>query len=125
MSRRITPIRKVKEGARGTYYEATVACGKMKLLIAMGEDDYPARVTAQYTSGGCNAMLETVQRLITLALECNIRIDCLIEQLYKVVCPACKSALLKGDKTVALSCGKAIAAALERSITTENGEKKE
>lgn len=120
MTQRITPLRKVKEGNKGTYYEARVRCGMLKIFIA-DDDDYPVRLTAQYTgTGGCDANLQAVQRLITLALECNIRVDCIAEQLSKVVCESCKNALVKGDKDIALSCAKAIGRALEKH--TENGK---
>ena len=121
---RITPIRKIKEGARGTFYESKTSCGKLTIIIADGEDDYPVRLTVQPSSeGGCTANLEAVQRLVTLLLELNTRADCIIEQLNKVVCPACKSAFLKGNKEIAFSCSKAIGRALEKHIY--NGEKKE
>lgn len=116
MNIRITPIRKIKEGNKGTIYEAKTACGKLTMIIADGDDGYPVRFTAQSTGGGCEGNLEGMQRLVTLLLELNTRADCIIEQLNKVICPACKSKMLKGEKDIALSCSKAIARALEKHI---------
>jgi len=125
--KRITPIRFIKEGAKGRYYEAKINCAKMKIIIADGEDDYPVRVTCQYTGdGGCDANLGAIQRLVTSMLECNVRAEIIINDLNKITCDACKRKLYKDkDKTIALSCARAIAGALNKHITKENGEKKE
>ena len=112
---RLTPVRKVKNGSKGTYYEANTSCGKLDILI-VDDDDYPVRITAQPTGGGCHANLEGMQRLITLLLEMNTRADIITEQLNKVICQACKSKMIKGDKEIALSCAKAIGKALEQHI---------
>jgi len=122
----ITPIRKVKEGAKGSYYEGKVSCGNIKIFIADDEDGYPVRLTAQYSGGGCGANLEVIQRLITLLLECNVRVDIIIGQLNKVFCPACRTKFAKGDKEIALSCSRAIARALEKHLNNggeQNGKK--
>lgn len=121
---RMTPVRKVSEGATGTYYEAKTACGKLKIIIVDGEDGYPCRLTTQVVGGNCEGNAEAVQRLITLLLEMNARAECVIDELNKIVCPACRSKFLKGEKDIAFSCGKAVARALEKHITQENGEKK-
>jgi len=113
---RLTPVRKVKNGSKGTYYEAKTSCGKLDILIVNGDDNYPVRITAQPTGGGCVANLEAVQRLVTLLLEMNTRVDIIIEQLNKVICQACKSKMLKGDKEIALSCAKAMGRALEQHL---------
>ena len=113
---KITPIRKVKEGNKGTLYEAKTHCGKLTIFITNGDDDYPVRVTVQATGGGCEANLEAIQRLVTLLLEMNARAECIVEQLNKVICVSCKTDLVKGDKDIALSCSKAIARALEKHI---------
>ena len=124
MSTRITPIRKVKDGAKGSYYEAKTSCGTIKILIVNGDDDYPVRVTVQPTGGGCQASLESQQRLVTLLLEMNARADVIIEQLCKVICPSCKSQVVKGNKEVAYSCASAIGFALKKHLGGED-EKKE
>ena len=51
MATRLTPIRKVKEGAKGSYYESKTACGKITIII-MDDEDYPVRITAQTVRGG-------------------------------------------------------------------------
>jgi hypothetical protein len=113
---RLTPVRKVKNGSKGSYYEANTSCGKLDILIVNGEDEYPIRLTAQPSGGGCHANLEAVQRLTTLLLEMNTRADIIIEQLNKPICQACKSKMVKGDKEIALSCSKAIGKALEQHM---------
>lgn len=109
----IEPVKKVKSNAKGAYYEAKVSCGVIKILIVDGEDGSPGRVTAQYSGGGCEGNMEAIQRLVTLLFECNIKPECLYDQLDKVVCNACK-VKFKDDKTISLSCSKAISSALKQ-----------
>jgi len=115
---KVSPVKKIKEGAKGTYYEAEVGCTKLSIIIMDDEDGSPCRITVQpnKTRGGCQANIEALQRVITLFLECNIKEDILIEQLDQVVCGSCKSQMIRGDKTIALSCAKAIGAALKKHI---------
>lgn len=122
MKQHLTPVRKIKEGARGTYYETKTSCGGLKIIIA-DDEDYPVRVTCQPTGGGgCTANIEALQRLTTLLLEMNCRGDIIIEQLNKVICPSCKTKLAKGEKEIALSCSKALGRALEKHLEKNNGE---
>jgi len=120
---KVCPVKKIKEGAKGTYYEAQVGCTKLSIIIMDDEDGSPCRITVQpnKTRGGCQANIEALQRILTVMLECNIREGLIIDQLDQVVCTACKSKMLKGDKTIALSCAKAIGAALKRHLN--GGEK--
>ena len=115
----LTPIRKAKNGNGAKFYEARTSCGSLKIYITDGDDQYPVRVTVQSVGGGCEANLQTTQRLITLLLEMNCRADIIIDQLNKVVCPACKSKLIKGDKDIQLSCSKAISGALEQHLNKD------
>ena len=118
---RMTPIRRIKEGAKASYYEAKTSCGSLKITIYNGDDDYPIRIAVEPVGNGCLANIEAMRRLVTLLLEMNARADVIIEQLNKVICPACKSAMVKGDKDISLSCSKAIAGALDKHIN--NGDK--
>ena len=118
----VTPIRKIKEGAKASFYEAKTSCSKLKITIYNGDDDYPIRIAVEPVGGGCLSNIEAIRRLITLLLEMNARADVIIEQLNKVICPACKSAMVKGDKDISLSCAKAMAGALEKHLNNEDGK---
>ena len=118
---RINPVRFIKDGAKGSYYEAKTSCGSLKIIIC-DDDDYPVRLTAQTVGGGCEANLEGLQRLVSLLLEINARVECIIEQLDKPICPQCKTKLVRGEKDIALSCPKAIAQCLKKHMENENGK---
>ena len=120
---KIKPTRKANpNGAKSSTYKLDVACGKLKIVI-MDEEDYPVEVLLRNVEGGCEANQETIGRLITLLLESNIDLDCITEQLDRVICMACKTATAKG-KDVHLSCAKAIAWALRTSVNGKEEEKK-
>jgi len=124
---KITPIKKIKEGSRGVYYEVKVNCTVLSIIILDDENGSPCSIRVQNKkgkdfSGGCVANIEAVQRLVTLLLECNIKEDLLIEQLNKVHCSSCVGRFRKGEKDIALSCAKAIAGALEKHLYNGNNE---
>jgi len=119
MNPKISPVRKVREGSKATYYEARTACAKLSITIFDDEGD-PVRIMVEPAGGGCEANLKTIARLITLMLECNIREDVISEQMDKIFCLSCKSKHAKGEN-VALSCARAISGALKKHM--ENGEK--
>lgn len=121
MNSRISPVRKIKEGSKATYYEVKTACARLAITIFDDEKGNPARVAVEPKGGGCEANLTGLARLTTLCLECCIREDEIIDQLSKVFCLSCKSKQGKGEN-VAMSCSRAIGDALKKHI--ENGATK-
>ncbi len=115
---KIRPTRKANpNGATSHTYKFDVACGKIKIVVIM-ENNEPVEVFPRNVNGGCEALQEAVGRLSTLLLESNIDLDCITEQLDKIICMACKTAKTKG-KEVYLSCGKAVSDALKKSCETK------
>lgn len=123
MTNRVSPVRKVKEGSRATYYEAKTSCSRLAITIFDDDKGVPCRVTVEPRDGGCEANLTGLARLTTLCLECCIREDEIISQLSKVFCLSCKSKQAKGEN-VAMSCARAIGDALKKHVENGENEKK-
>jgi ribonucleoside-diphosphate reductase alpha chain len=72
-------------------------------------------------SGGCTANVDTMTRLISLLLRTGVKVDTIISELREAKCRGCQE-LRKQGKDVSLSCGNAIADAIEeayRGTTTK------
>ena len=64
-------------------------------------------------SGGCQSNIATITRLVSMALRAGICVPDIIKQLSVSKCSACQALLRDGKKNISLSCGSAIASALE------------
>ena len=65
-------------------------------------------------SGGCQANVNTITRLISLLLRAGVKVDAIINELREAKCQGCQE-LRKQGKKVSLSCGNAIADALQKA----------
>lgn len=70
-------------------------------------------------SGGCQANINTITRLISLCLRSGIKVDKIVEELRENKCPACQM-LRRQGKAVSLSCANAIADAIDAMRKTEH-----
>lgn len=70
-------------------------------------------------SGGCQANINTITRLISLCLRSGIKVDKIVEELRENKCPACQMLRRQGKK-VSLSCANAIADAIDAMRNTEH-----
>ena len=66
-------------------------------------------------SGGCKSNINTITRLISLALRSGVKVAKIIDELRANKCPACQ-VLRRQGKDVSLSCSNAIADAMELSM---------
>ena len=66
-------------------------------------------------SGGCKSNINTITRLISLALRSGVKVKKIIDELRANKCPACQ-VLRRQGKDVSLSCSNAIADAMELSM---------
>ena len=66
-------------------------------------------------SGGCQSNIATVTRLASLALRAGVSVPEIIKQLSVSKCTACQQLVRRGHKGVCLSCGNAIASALNEA----------
>lgn len=72
-------------------------------------------------SGGCQANISTITRLISLALRSGVKVSKVIDELRENRCNACQL-LRRQGKNVSLSCGNAIADAIESMIDGTKSE---
>lgn len=115
---RINPSRKSKDdGTEGKTFKKRIACGKIRVTVNVDDDAYPIEVMLRTVDGGCAANQETIGRLITLLMECNVDLDHVLHQMNKVICRACKTTKAKKpDEEISLSCSKAVAECLQIMI---------
>lgn len=115
----IEPIsrRGVKE-VNGTTYKMTTACSKLFITINKTSNGDLFEVFSNIT-GGCAANIGSICRLTSAALRSGMKVQKIIEELRAIACPACQALRRRGEKDIELSCGNAIAKALEMSYNKE------
>lgn len=72
----------------GPEKRISVACGHF-LCSVTGIDEQPLKITNSPTTGCCDANLEALQRVSSLALRSGISAELITKQLDKVKCSAC------------------------------------
>ena len=107
--------RRNTEEVAGKTYKMRSACAE-KIYVTVnktdGDDIFEVFVNP---SGGCTANVNTISRLVSMALRSGIKVDTIIDELSTSKCPACQALRRKGEKDVSLSCGNAIAEALRKA----------
>ena len=100
---------------RGTTTKVGTGCGNLYVTINEDDKGLPFEVFTQMgKSGGCAAsQLESIARLVSLALRSGIEISAIIEQLRGIRCPS--PSWEKGGRI--FSCADAIARVVERRLT--------
>lgn len=87
----------------GPQERISVACGHF-LCSVTGVDEQPLKIINNATTGCCDANLQAIQRVCSLALRSGISPKLLTEQLDKVVCNAC----VKNPNATSKSCAAGI-----------------
>jgi len=87
----------------GPEQRVSVACGHF-LCAVTGVDEQPLKIINNATTGCCDANLEALQRICSLALRSGISPSLVTKQLDKVVCNACT----KNPKAEFKSCAAGI-----------------
>ena len=96
----------------GSTYRQSSACIKnFYITVNKTESGQIFEVFTNF-SGGCTANVDTMTRLISLLLRCGVKVDTIISELREAKCRGCQE-LRKQGKDVSLSCGNAIADAIE------------
>ena len=98
-----------------TVRESTSCVNSMYVTVNNTEDKHTFEVFTNL-SGGCKSNINTITRLISLALRSGVKVDRIIEELRANKCPACQ-VLRKQGKEVSLSCANAIADAMELAMS--------
>ena len=110
----IEPIsrRGVKEVQGCTIRLQTACVDKFYLHINKTDDGELFEVFAN-PSNGCISNINTITRLVSTALRSGIKVEEIIKDLKASKCAGCQALRNKGNKDIELSCGNAIAKALE------------
>ena len=96
----------------GSTYRQSSACIKnFYITVNKTESGQIFEVFTNF-SGGCTANVDTMTRLISLLLRCGVKVDTIISELREAKCRGCQE-LRKQGQDVSLSCGNAIADAIE------------
>lgn len=96
-----------------TYIEASACIKNMYVTVNHSEDNKIFEIFTN-ASGGCQANVNTITRLISLLLRAGVKVDAIINELREAKCQGCQE-LRKQGKKVSLSCGNAIADALQKA----------
>jgi len=102
-----------KQKLSGTTYQTRTGCGT--LYVTINEDNgKPFEVFATMgKAGGCaSSQIETIGRLVSLALRYNVDIKKVIKQMAGI---SCHNALMIGENKI-LSCADAVANVLQEHI---------
>lgn len=96
-----------------TFVEASACIRNMYVTVNHSEDNKIFEIFTN-ASGGCQANVNTITRLISLLLRAGVKVDAVINELREAKCQGCQE-LRKQGKKVSLSCGNAIADALQKA----------
>ena len=97
-----------------TYKKSSSCVQSMYVTVNKTSQGKPFEVFTN-ASQGCTSNIGTITRLVSLALRCGVSVSSVIEELKENKCSACQLLRRQGNKDVSLSCGNAIAEALEES----------
>lgn len=99
----------------GTTVRESTSCVKSMYVTVNKTPEGKAFEIFTNASGGCKTNINTIARLISLALRSGVKVDRIIDELRANQCPACQ-VLRRQGKQVALSCSNAIADAIESAM---------
>lgn len=116
----IEPIsrRGVTEVQGATFRLKTACVDKFYVHVNKTDDGELFEVFAN-PSSGCQSNIGTITRLVSTALRSGVKVEEVIKNLKEMKCPACQALRRKGEADIELSCGNAIAKALELSYNKE------
>lgn len=100
----------------GSTFKQSSSCAKSMYVTVNKTQEGDIFEVFTNASGGCQANISTITRLISLALRSGIKVDKIIEELRENKCPACQALRRTGNKDVSLSCGNAIADAIQKMV---------
>jgi len=112
---RSVEIRERPDITVGTTERFKTGCGSLYIHVNHDERGL-IEVFLNLRGGGCPAQSESIGRLVSLCLRCNVGPSEIIRRLRGIRCPATFSSRAKGEQTDALSCPDAVARAISKSI---------
>lgn len=106
----------------GTTVVKSTACVP-KMYITLNNKDGELFEVFTAASTGCKSNIGNITRLASLALRSGVAVDEVVSELRENICPACTTLKQQG-KNVCLSCGNAIAEAIEEAYKDIKGTQK-
>lgn len=110
------PSRREVKTIEGTTVREETSCVKSMYVTVNKTAEGKAFEIFTNASGGCKTNINTIARLVSLALRSGVKVSRIIEELRANQCPACQLMRRQGKKDIALSCSNAIADAIESAI---------
>lgn len=110
----------VKRLNGSTIVESTSCVPKMYVTVNE-KDGHPFEVFTASDSG-CKSNIATITRLVSAMLRLGVPVEYVVGQLRESSCLACQT-LRKQGKDISLSCGNAIADAIEESLKDSSPQK--
>lgn len=109
----ITPVRRKDLGTtNGKTMVRHTACSNNMYVTVNSQDGNITEVFTN-TSQGCQSNVNTLTRMASLALRSGVKVDEVIKELRSNTCAACTVVKSKGNKGISISCGAAIAEAID------------
>ena len=102
----------------GSTFKQRTACVPSMYVTVNKSDTGDLMEVFTNASGGCQANINTITRLVSLLLRAGVKRDIVIEELRENQCPACQT-LRRQGKSLSLSCGNAIADAMTAMLDDE------
>lgn len=116
----IVPVsRRGEKEVDGKTFRLKTACVDKFYLHVNKTDEGDVFEVFANPSNGCLANINTITRLVSMALRSGIKVEEIIKELHSAKCAGCQALRSRGDKDIELSCGNAIAKALELSYAKE------
>lgn len=109
----VSPIKRGNlKRINGSTMVGHTACVKNLYTTVNTKDDNVFEVFTNVSSG-CKSNINTITRLVSLALRSGVKVEEVIHELKANVCPACSVLKQQGKTEVSGSCGTCIAEAIE------------
>jgi ribonucleoside-diphosphate reductase alpha chain len=110
----IEPISKDELGETyGVNVKRKIACGRIYINVCKDKNGNLVELFINTGKGGiCQSNINSVSRLVSMALRGGIKVEEIIDQLKGIVCPACTVASSKGEQLSGRSCADVIAQVL-------------
>jgi len=116
----IVPIsRRGEKEVDGKTFRLKTACVDKFYLHVNKTDDGDVFEVFANPSNGCVSNIGTITRLVSMALRSGVKVEEIIKELRATKCAGCQALISKGHKDIELSCGNAIAKALEMSYNRD------
>ena len=116
----IVPIsRRGEKEVDGKTFRLKTACVDKFYLHVNKTDDGDVFEVFANPSNGCVSNIGTITRLVSMALRSGVKVEEIIKELRATKCAGCQALRSKGHKDIELSCGNAIAKALEMSYNKD------